>query len=63
MATGHGLAEAPERVAVGGPVLAQHLQGTRRQRDVAVLGPLAAVDVDQLARAVDVTDLEMEPLG
>ena len=35
----------------------------RRQRDVAVLGPLAAMDVDHHPRAVDVADLEVQPLA
>jgi hypothetical protein len=53
----------PERVAVGAPVVAQHLQGARGERDVAITGALAAVDVDEAARTVDVADLEVEGLG
>ena len=39
------------------------LQRARRQRDEAVLGPLAAMDVDHHPRAVDVADLEVQPLA
>jgi hypothetical protein len=55
--------EEPEGVAVRGPVGAQHLEGAGWEGDVAVLGALAAVDVHEHARAVDVAELEMEGLG
>ena len=48
---------------MGGPVFAEGLERARRQRDEAVLGALAAVDVDHHAGAVDVADLEVEALG
>ena len=38
--------EEPDRVAMGDPVLTEHGEGARRQGDVAVLGPLAAMDMD-----------------
>ena len=41
-----GGGEEPGRMAMGGPVFAEGLQRARRQRDEAVLGALAVVDVD-----------------
>ena len=46
-------------VAVGGPVLAERLQSGIGQRDIAVLGSLAAMDVDHHALAVDVGDFQV----
>ena len=58
-----GGGEEPGGVAMGGPVFAEGLEGTRRQGDEAVLGALAAMDMDHHAGGVDVTDLEVEALG
>jgi hypothetical protein len=46
-------------VFVSTPVAAQQNEGGLRQRDVAVLGTLAAVDMDHHAPAVDVGDFEV----
>ncbi len=48
---------------MGDPVLAKGLQCARRQGDVAVFGPLAAMNVDHHPPAVDVADLEVQPLA
>ena len=48
----------PDGVAMGFPVEAQELQGIMRQGDIAVLGALAAVDVDRVAWAIDITHLK-----
>ena len=48
-------------MAVRRPVLAEDLQRAAGQRHVAVLGPLAAMDVDHHPCAVDVADLEVQP--
>ena len=48
----------PGGVARGLPGEAQALQGVMRQGDRAVLGALAAVDVDQVARAIDSAHLQ-----
>src|SRR4051794_37509545 len=58
-----GGGEEPGRVAMGGPVFAEGLERGRRQGDEAVLGALAAMDVDHHPGAVDVADLEVEGLG
>ena len=50
-------------MAMGTPVFAEGLERARRQGDEAVLGALAAMDVDHHPGAVDVADLEVEPLG
>jgi hypothetical protein len=55
--------EEPVRVAMRAPVVPEHLEGAGRERDVAVAGAFATVDVDHLARAVDVADLEEETFG
>ena len=47
-------------VAVGAPVLAQQMKSGLRQWDIAVLGALAAVDMDHHALAVDIGDFEMK---
>ena len=51
----------PARVAMRGPVLAEHRQGAPGQRHVAVLGPLAAMHVHEHPLAVDVADLQVQP--
>ena len=50
-------------MAMRGPVFAEGLERARRQWDEAVLGPLAAMDVDHHAGGVDVADLEVEALA
>ena len=61
-----GLVAAPAQggeeetgMAVSDPMTAQALQGRFRQRHEAVFGALAAVDMDHLALAIDVGDLQM----
>ena len=54
--------EDPPRVAMSLPVAPEHPQSGLRQRDVAILGALAAVDVDHHAGAIDVGYLEMQTL-
>src|SRR5262249_56385996 len=49
-------------VAVGEPIAAQHLKRRLGQRDVAIFGALAAVDMDHHAGAIDIGDFEMESL-
>ena len=44
---------------VRAPVLAQQMKSGLRQRDIAVLGALAAVDMDHHALTVDIGDFEM----
>lgn len=46
-------------VAVSKPIAAQPVEGRLGQLDVAVLGALAAVDMDHHARAIDIGDFEM----
>jgi len=46
-------------MAVAPPMMAQDGEGRSRQRHEAVLGALAAMDVDHHALAVDVGDLQM----
>src|SRR6516165_621819 len=58
-----GGGEEPGGVAVGGPVSAEGLERAGRERDEAILGALAAMDVDHHAGAGDVGDLEVEGLG
>ena len=48
----------PGRVAMGFPGEAQERQGVMRQGDRAVLGARAAVDVEQVARAIDIAHLK-----
>ena len=52
--------EQPDRVAMRHPVLAEHSQGLRRERHVAIFGALAAMNMDDHPRAVDVADLEIQ---
>jgi hypothetical protein len=47
-------------MAVCAPILAQQMKSRLRQRDIAVLGALAAVDMDHHALAVDIGDFAME---
>ena len=50
--------QEPGRVARGFPGEAQARQGVMRQGDRAVLGARAAVDVDQVARAIAIAHLK-----
>ena len=47
-------------MAVGEPIAAQQLKSRLGQRDVAILGALAAVDMDHHALTIDIGDFEME---
>src|SRR5262245_20067929 len=47
-------------MAVGEPIAAQQLKSGLGERDVAILGALAAVDMDHHAGAIDIGDFEME---
>jgi len=47
-------------MAVGEPIAAQQLKSGLGQRDVAILGALAAVDMDHHAGAIDIGDFKME---
>ena len=47
------------RVAMGGPVFAQDLEGSLRQGDETIFGAFTAVDVEHHAMTVDVSDFEM----
>jgi hypothetical protein len=47
-------------MAVSEPIAAQPMEGRLGQRDVAVLGALAAVDMDHHASGVDIGDFEVE---
>ena len=50
--------QEPGGVAMGFPVEAQEFQGVMRQGNIAVLGALAAVDVDHVARTIDSAHLQ-----
>jgi hypothetical protein len=52
--------EEKARMAVSAPVLAQQIESGVGQREIAVLGAFAAVDMDHHARAIDIGDFEME---
>jgi hypothetical protein len=52
--------EEEARVAVGPPIASEQMEGGLRERDIAILGTLAAVDMDHHAAGVDVGDFEME---
>ena len=52
--------QEPGGVARGLPGEAHELQGVMRQGDSAVLGARAAVDVDHVARALDITHLTVQ---
>jgi hypothetical protein len=54
--------EEKARMAVGEPIAAQELKSGLGQRDVAILGAFAAVDMDHHAGAIDIGDFEMESL-
>jgi hypothetical protein len=45
---------------MSGPVFAQHVQGARRQRDVAVLGSLATMNMNDHPLAVDIAGLQVQ---
>lgn len=47
-------------VTVGSPIAAQEVEGRGGERDVAVLGALAPVDMDHHAGRVDIGDFEVE---
>jgi hypothetical protein len=47
-------------VTVGGPIASEQLEGGLGERDVAILGPLAAVDMDHHAGGIDIGDFEVE---
>ena len=49
-------------MAVGEPIAAQELKSGLGQWDVAILGALAAVDMDHHAGAIDIGDFEMKSL-
>jgi hypothetical protein len=52
--------EEKMRMAMRAPIPAQQMQSGQRQRDIAVLGALAAVDMDHHALTVDIGDFEMQ---
>ena len=54
--------EDPQRVAVQLPVVAQDMEGGFRQRDVAILGAFAPMDMDAHPVLVDVADLKIQGL-
>jgi len=52
--------EEEAEVTVGGPIASEQLEGGKGERDVAILGPLATVDMDHHAGGIDIGDFEME---
>jgi len=50
------------RVSVRLPVIAEHRKGLRRQGNHAILGPLAAVNMDEHTVTVDISDLQVQRL-
>ena len=52
--------EEKARMAVGKPIAAQELKSGLGQRDVAILGALAAVDMDHHALTIDIGDFKMQ---
>ena len=50
------------RVAVGRPVTAEQSIGILRQRDITILGPFAAVNMDHLPCPIDIGDLQEQTL-
>jgi hypothetical protein len=52
--------EEETRVAVSEPISAEEVEGGGRERDIAVLGSLSAVDVDHHPGGVDIRDFEVE---
>jgi hypothetical protein len=48
-------------VTVGHPIAAQQTEGGLGERDIAILGPLATVDMDHHAGGIDIGDFEVEP--
>jgi hypothetical protein len=47
-------------VTVGGPIASEQLESGKGERDIAILGPLATVDMDHHAGGIDIGDFEME---
>jgi len=47
-------------VTVGGPIASEQLESGKGERHVAILGPLATVDMDHHAGGIDIGDFEME---
>jgi hypothetical protein len=47
-------------VTVGGPIASEQMEGGKGERDVAILGPLATVDMDHHTGGIDIGDFEME---
>jgi len=52
--------EEKARMAVGEPIAAQEMESGLGQRDIAVLGTLATVDMDHHAGAIDIGDFEIK---
>ena len=52
--------EQPSWVPMSAPVPPEHVQSRAWQRDVAILGAFAAMDMDHAASAIDITDLQVE---
>src|SRR5687768_1689843 len=50
----------PDGMPVSAPVGAQQAEQRRRERNIAVLGALAALDVDQHAGAVDLRNTQLD---
>jgi hypothetical protein len=47
-------------MVVGEPIASEQIEGGWGQRDVAVLGPFSAVDMDHHAGGIDIGDFEVE---
>jgi hypothetical protein len=58
--TGGGKQEAGMTMSF--PVLAEQEQSFLRQRQDPIAGALAAMDVEHLARAIDIADFQMQGL-
>jgi hypothetical protein len=52
--------EEEARMAVGYPIVAEQVEGGLGEREVAIFGALATVDMDHHAGGVDIGDFEME---
>src|SRR5512136_2961932 len=57
------LRKKPLGMAMGGPELAQHLQGAVRQGSITILGSLPVPYVHHHLLAIDVSNLEVNPLA